>query len=236
MSVLPHERPPQRGRAATPLKVLLADDHPLILAGIRRTLEDGEGIEIVGEARSCRELLALIPRRQPNVVLMDLRMPDASGIECIARIRADWPTVKVVVLSACDDRASVEGALRAGASAYVIKSVQPVDIASVLRQTWGCATVFYAAGGEGNVVGRVAAEEGPPETVLTDRERAVLVALAAGRTTAEISRELWLSEHTVKYHLTNIYRKLDVGNRAAAVRRAFELGLAPADPSSTAAA
>lgn len=235
MSVLKHEAP-QKGTNPGPLKVLLADDHPLILAGIRRTLEDAEGIEIVGEARSSRELLALIDRRRPDVILMDLRMPDTDGTDHIEQVRAGWPELKVVVLSACDDRASVEGALRAGASAYVIKSVQPVDIASVLRQTAGLGTIFYASSEKPNVVGNIAADPPPVPSTLTGRERDVLVALAAGKTTAQISQELWLSEHTVKYHLSNIYRKLGVGNRAAAVRRAFEQGLvAPHKPVGAAA-
>jgi len=235
MSVLLHERPP-KGHGPAPLKVLLADDHPLILAGIRRTLEDADGIEIVGEARSCQELLALVERRRPDLVLMDLRMPDANGTEHIEKIRASWPQVKVVILSACDDRPSVEGALRAGANAYVIKSVQPIDIASVLRQTSGLGTVFYAPSGDAAVVGKIAPDEEPVPSILTERERDVLAALAAGKTTAQISQELWLSEHTVKYHLTNIYRKLEVGNRAAAVRRAFEQGLVTPTPRVGAAA
>ena len=115
----------------TPLRVLIADDHPLMLAGIRRTLERSENIEIVGEARSGQEVLDLVERSKPQVVLLDLRMPGMSGDECIEQIRTSWPEVKVVVLSALDDIKSVDAALNAGASAYVVKSVMPADIASV---------------------------------------------------------------------------------------------------------
>ena len=209
---------------ATPLKVLIADDHPLMLAGIRRALERAEHIEIVGEARSGPELIDMIERRRPGLVLMDLRMPGVSGSECVERIRDTWPEVKVVVLSACEDRPSIDSALNAGASAYIVKSVNPFDIASVLRQTWGAGTVFHAVSSPRPVVGQPIREE-PQGPVLTERERTILASVASGMTTAAISEELWVSEHTVKFHLTNIYRKLGVPNRAGAVRYALENGL-----------
>jgi DNA-binding NarL/FixJ family response regulator len=201
-----------------PIKLLLADDHPLVIAGIRRALEHHGELEIVGEARSGPELLALIERRRPDVVLMDFVMPGMSGADCIAQIRADWPDVKVIVLSAHHDRGSIDSALEAGATTYVVKSVNPSDLASIVVQV--CA---------GNVFHRTAApapavelDEAPNRPNLTQRERAILHAVAAGRTTAAISREECVSEHTVKFHLTNIYRKLGVANRAAAVRCALE--------------
>ena len=208
----------------TPLRVLIADDHPLMLAGIRRALERGENIEIVGEARSGPELLDMIERRRPGLVLMDLRMPGVHGSECVEAIRERCPDIKVVVLSACEDRQSIEGALAAGASAYIVKSVHPPDIASVLRQTWGCGSVFHAVTQRRPVLGLTTTEE-PQGPVLTEREHTILAAAAAGLTTAAISEQLWVSEHTVKFHLTNIYRKLGVPNRAGAVRYALENGI-----------
>jgi DNA-binding NarL/FixJ family response regulator len=206
-----------------PLQVLIADDHPLMLAGIRRALERTEEIEVVGEARSAGEVMGLVDRRRPQVVLLDLRMPGGSGCECIERIREGWPEVKVVVLSADEDRGSIAAALSAGASAYIVKSVNPADIASVLRQT-ASGDVFHAvAWGHG----RVPPTDEPEGPVLTDRERTILNAVALGQTTAQISMELWVSEHTVKFHLTNIYRKLGVTNRAGAVRYALQNGLVP---------
>lgn len=207
--------------AASPLQVLIADDHPLMLAGIRRALERAENIEIVGEARSGPELLDMIERRCPDLVLMDFRMPGLSGCDCIEQIRARWPAVKVVVLSACEDRGTIDGALAAGASAYVVKSVNPFDIASVLRQALGNGTVFHAIARSRPVIGRPV-EVGPEVPVLTDREQTILASVAAGMTTAAISEKLWVSEHTVKFHLTNIYRKLGVSNRAGAVRYALK--------------
>ena len=205
-----------------PIRVLIADDHPLIIAGVRRTIEHLEDIEVVGEAHSGSELLHLIERRDPSVVLMDLRMPGMSGFDCIEQIRGRWPLIKVVVLSACDDRETIDGALRAGANAYVLKSAQPIDIASVLRQV-ASGAVFYAPATPAR--GAEPADD-HPGPALTDRERSILAAVASGLTTAAISREMWVSEHTVKFHLTNIYRKLGVANRAGAVRYALEHRLA----------
>src|SRR5437660_7617825 len=184
---------PGGATVVAPLKVLIADDHPLMLAGIRRALERGESIEIAGEARSGPELLDMIERRRPGLVLMDLRMPGVRGSECVETIRSRWPEVKVVVLSACEDRASIDGALAAGASAYIVKSVHPPDIASVLRQTWGSGTVFHAVTGQRAVLGLAPVGE-PQGPVLTEREQTILSSVAAGMTTAAISEQLWVSE------------------------------------------
>ncbi len=208
---------------STPLKVLLADDHPLLLAGIRRALEHSENIEVVGEAHSGPEVMSLIERRRPQLVLLDLRMPGVTGTECIERIRDAWPEVKTVVLSAAADRTSIDAALSAGASAYMVKSVVPSDVASVIRQA-ASGSVFHARSGPRTEHPEPAPEQPP----LTERERVILESVAAGLTTAAISRNLWVSEHTVKFHLTNIYRKLGVANRAGAVRWALENGLVAA--------
>jgi DNA-binding NarL/FixJ family response regulator len=200
------------------LKVLVADDHPLILQGLRRTLEACDDIDVVGEARSGAELVGLVERRRPDVVLLDLRMPGLDGVECVKQIKQSSPDVKAVVLSACDDRPSIESAQRAGASAYVLKSVSSIDIPALLRQVAAGYTLFQTPNDADP-----ADAAGAPE--LTERELTVLAAIASGMTTKAISSELWISEHTIKFHLTNIYRKLGVPNRSGAVRYAFEHGL-----------
>lgn len=205
----------------TSTRVLIADDHPLILAGIRRALDRSEEIEVVGEATSGPQVLAMVERRRPEVVLLDLHMPGVDGPELIEAIRGQWPDVKTVVLSANEDRSSIDGALNAGASAYIVKSVNPSDLPSVIRQVAGGA-IFHAPSRPASAA--AAAESAGPD--LTERERTILAAIASGQTTAAISRELWVSEHTIKFHLTNIYRKLGVTNRAGAVRFAIERGLA----------
>lgn len=205
------------------LKVLVADDHPLILQGLRRSLEACDDIEVVGEARSGTEVVALVERRRPDVVLLDLRMPGMDGVECVKQIKQSSPEVKAVVLSACDDRPSIESAEKAGASAYVIKSVSSVDIPALLRQVAAGYTLFQAPKDE-----RAADRQDADAPALTERELTILASVASGLTTKAISSELWVSEHTVKFHLTNIYRKLGVSNRSGAVRYAYEHGLVPA--------
>jgi DNA-binding NarL/FixJ family response regulator len=200
------------------VRLLIADDQPLIIAGIRRTMEHFDDIEIVGEAHSGPELMQLIERRAPQVLLMDVRMKGVYGVEWIEQLHSSRPDLKVVVLSACDDRSVIDAALRGGASAYILKSADPVDIASVLRQA-SCGSVFHAPS---SIPRGADPSDGPQLPALTDREQTILAAVGSGMTTAAISQKLWVSEHTVKFHLTNIYRKLGVPNRAGAVRYAVE--------------
>jgi DNA-binding NarL/FixJ family response regulator len=204
-----------------PLRVLLADDHPLIIAGIRRTLEHYDDIEVVGEAHSGPELRHLVERRDPTVVLVDLTMPGVDGVEHIEFLRETYPELKIVVLSASEDRPTIDAALRAGAGAYVLKSAYTTDIAAVLRQA-SSGAVFHAPAYQPAVSER---SDEPQLPALTEREQSILAKVAGGLTTAAISRDLWVSEHTIKFHLTNIYRKLGVANRASAIRYALEHGI-----------
>ena len=213
------------GREAGPITVLLADDHPVVIGGIRRALEGHDDIEIVGEAHCGREVLQMIERRQPRLVLLDLSMPGVDGLELVEQIVATWPSVKTVILSSCEDRGVINAALAAGASAYVVKSILTMDVASVLRQA-STGGVFHAATQQHDP--SWSPPESAPHAGLTSREAAILKAVAQGLTTAAISKDLWVSEHTVKFHLTNIYRKLGVANRAGAIRYALEHGLAAA--------
>ncbi len=207
------------------IKVLIADDHPLILQGLRRTLEACDDIEVVGEARDGDEVPPLVARRAPDVVLMDLRMPGLDGVECVREIKAAAPEVKAVLLTANEDRASIEAAVAAGASGYVLKSVSALDVPAVVRQVAAGYVMFHEPSGDAQSTG-----ERGETPALTERETTILAAVASGKTTKAISAELWVSEHTVKFHLTNIYRKLGVSNRSGAVRYAFEHGLVPAGP------
>jgi DNA-binding NarL/FixJ family response regulator len=200
------------------VKVVVADDHALVLAGIRRVLNASPGVEIVGEARSGEEALALVERTRPHLALLDMRMPGCDGLTCLERIRRRYPSVKVVMLSANTRRDDIDGALQRGASAYIVKSVDPTDIAAVIRQVvYG--TVHFAA------VPREDDQTGAEEQVLTGRERTILETAAEGLSTTAISRHHGITEKTVKFHLTNIYRKLEVTNRTGALRCAYEQGL-----------
>jgi DNA-binding NarL/FixJ family response regulator len=201
------------------MKVVLADDHRLMLSGIRRALEADGGFEIVGETQNGAQVLPLVTRTRPDLVLLDLRMPNMDGLACLDEIKRRYPEIRVVMLSASQNEQMIETALRRGASAYVIKNIDPTDLPSTLRQAL-----------EGNVYSTVGVSpesesRGPRAAGLTDREISILKALAKGLSNDEIAKEFWVARQTVKFHLTNIYRKLDVRNRTEAIRKAYAFGI-----------
>jgi len=201
------------------MKVLIADDHPLVRSGVRRALEEEHDIEVVGEATNGAKVLPLIGQTGPDIVVLDISMPQLDGLACLDQIRRRYPDVKVVILSASGDPDRVQAALARGAKAYVLKSVAVRDLASALRQAVE-GTVFQALGVQHDSEGQLAGSAG-----LTKRETAILRAVARGLTNQAIGREFWVSEQTVKFHLRNIFRKLEVGSRTEAARYAFEHGL-----------
>jgi DNA-binding NarL/FixJ family response regulator len=201
------------------LRVLLADDHKLILDGIRNALEATDEFEVVGEATKGSHVMPLVGRTQPDVVLLDLRMPEVDGLVCLDQIKSRYPDIKVIVLSVSTDQKLIENVLKRGASAYIVKSVNPVDLPSAIRQAVD-ETVYTAIGLPDDPSSTAAKAAG-----LTDRELAILTALARGLSNAGIAKELWVAPQTVKFHLTNIYRKLGVANRTEAARYAYQQGL-----------
>jgi DNA-binding NarL/FixJ family response regulator len=202
------------------MRVLIADDHPLILAGVKHALEEADGFEVVAEASTGAQVLPLVSQTSPDLCLLDMRMPEMDGLTCLERIRKRHPDVKVVILSVSTDPDVIQDVLNRGASAYIVKSVNPVDIPSALRQALE-GSVFNAVGlPEARV-----AEDAAKAAGLTDRETSILKALARGLSNDAIGKELWVAEQTVKFHLTNIYRKLGVSNRTEATRYAYENGL-----------
>ena len=201
-----------------PLKILLADDHALMLEAIKLALADETDFEIVGEAESGSRLLPLINQTEPDLVLLDLAMPGIDGITCIKLIRKRCPWVRTIVLSAHDSDNVVEAALDAGADAFIVKSVDPADLAAALREA--LKKPVATAIGRASHVHPAIEEKG-----LSKREVDVLRALADGKSNKEIARTLWLAQQTVKFHLTSIYRKLDVNSRTQAVNWAYSHGL-----------
>jgi DNA-binding NarL/FixJ family response regulator len=201
------------------MKVLIADDHPLVLEGVRRTLAAAGDIVIVAEARSGSQVLPLVRRTNPDIVLLDMRMPGLDGLGCLEQLRKHAPNVKVIVLSAYKDADHVQAAFDRGASGYIVKSVDPVDLPSALRQA--VAGTFFPPLGMASVCDDAVAAAG-----LTQRELDILKALARGLSNAAVGKEFWVTEQTVKFHLSNIYRKLGVANRTEAARYAYEHGLA----------
>lgn len=205
------------------VRVLVVDDHQLVLEAVRAALEAEPELEVVGEALSGSEALALVDRLRPDVVLLDLRMPVMDGLRCLEELSVRARAPRVVVLTGHDDPSLAQDVLERGASAFVSKHIDPRDLAAVLRQVVEGTVVSQAAfAGEGR------AERSAREAGLTARERDVLAALAEGRSNKQIALALHVSEQAVKYHLTNLYRKLDAANRVEALRRATELGLVDA--------
>jgi DNA-binding NarL/FixJ family response regulator len=201
------------------LKVVIADDHRLILDGIKSSLEEDGGFEVVGEATSGERVLPIVGQTSPDLVVLDLRMPGMDGLTCLDQIKKRHPAVKVVILSVSTDERLIETILARGASAYIVKSVNPIDLPAALRQAVD-GTVFSAIGLPESTAPGAAKAAG-----LTDRELAILSALARGLSNGQIGKELWIAEQTVKFHLTNVYRKLGVANRTEAARFAYQQGL-----------
>ncbi len=201
------------------IKVLIADDHRLILSAVRRALAAADDIEIVAEARRGSQVLPLVHQEQPDVCLLDVRMPEMDGLTCAERIREAAPDTRVVMLSASAEPESADEALVRGADAYVAKSVDPQELATALRRV-----------NDGESFRLGVAEPGAREDAagLTERELSILQAVARGLSNQAISGELWITEQTVKFHLTNIYRKLEVSSRAEAARYALSRGIAAA--------
>jgi DNA-binding NarL/FixJ family response regulator len=201
------------------VRVLIADDHQLTLEAVKAALLETQGIRIVAEASSGRQALAAVARSRPDAALIDMHMPGAiDGLTCAERIRKAYPEVRVVVISGFTDEASVKMAFRRGAHAFISKGVDPRDLGPTVRQ---CVrgTVFHAPFDDAS-----SSLEGLGEG-LTEREMAVLKAVAAGLSNQAVAKHLWVTDHTVKFHLTNIFRKLQVSNRTEAARWAQQRGL-----------
>ena len=204
------------------LRILIADDHPLIIKGIREALSGEPDLEVVGEASSGAQVMPLVAHSSPDLVLLDLRLPDADGLRLLEQIRERHPQVKVAMLSVVSDAGEITKALERGACAYIVKSIDSADLAAAIRQA--LSGTFYCIGG-------LNLDEPAPresEAGLSGREVEILQGVARGLSNRAIAGELWLSDQTVKFHLHNIYRKLGVSNRTEAAKYAFEHGLADA--------
>jgi two-component system, NarL family, response regulator DegU len=198
------------------VRVLIADDHQLMVEGTKRALEGAKDFEVVGEASNGAQVLPLVKRLRPDLVLLDIRMPQMDGLTCLAKIREQFPEIKVAMLSVSQDPELIQTVLKRGAAAYIVKSVNPVDLPAALRQAVN-GTVFTTVG-----VTEDSGERSAKEAGLTEREIVILRAVARGLSNEAIAKELWVAEQTVKFHLTNIYRKLGVANRTEAARYAFD--------------
>ncbi len=210
------------------IRILLADDHPFFRDGVRVLLDSVADTEVVGEAGSGEQAIELAAALQPDVVLMDINMPDTNGIEATRRILDTSPHVAVLMVTMYEDDDSVFSAIRAGARGYLLKGANQVELLRAIRAVHG-GEVIFAAGIARRVMSYFAAPKPSvpwqPFPDLTDREREILGLIAQGYDNAELVRRLVLSPKTVRNHISNIFSKLQVADRAEAIARAHEAGL-----------
>lgn len=212
------------------LRLLLADDHPLIREGLRSSLAD-QGFQVVAEAEDGRSAVDLALEHRPDVVVIDIGMPELDGLEACRRILRQRPNSRVMVLTAHDDEGMREAALKAGAMAYVLKSATTGEISDAVRALARGESLLGKVDGQRPKQDRVLQldryfqTQHPNDPVLTKREQEVLQLFANGKSTVEVSRALTISQKTVKNHLTSIYQKLNVRDRTEAVLLAVRMGL-----------
>jgi DNA-binding NarL/FixJ family response regulator len=213
-----------RHPAAAPLTVLIVDDHPVVREGLHGMLAAEPEITVVAEAASGHEAVAMARLHRPDVVLMDLRMPDGDGVEATTGVLSAAPGTRVLVLTTYDTDADIIRAVEAGATGYLLKDTPRADLISAIQSAARGETVLGPT-----VAGRLVSHLRRPATdPLSTRETQVLALVARGRTNSEIGQALFISEATVKTHLLRAFGKLGVSDRTAAVTKAIELGMLPA--------
>lgn len=211
------------------IRIIVVDDHQLFREGLTALLDAAPGTEVVGQAGTGADALGQVEEAAPDVVLMDIMMPDMNGIEATRRLRADHPQVEVVMLTMLEDDDSLFAAMCAGAHGYILKGADKDEVLRTVRAVAGgealfgpaiaqrLTTFFQYAEGEGISVA--------PFPELTDREREVLDRIAEGLTNQQIAERLYISPKTVSNHISNVFAKLHIDDRAAAIVKAREAGL-----------
>jgi DNA-binding NarL/FixJ family response regulator len=213
------------------IRVLLADDHRMLREGLRRSLAD-EGFDIVGEAENGEQAVSLAADLTPDIVLMDVSMPELDGVEATRIIRANADAPQVIMLTMHADKEVLAEAIRAGASGYLVKDCSTEEIADAMRMAMQGDTALspQLAATMLDEVRRLDVAETPEEErVITKREEEVLQLIADGCSTPEVAEQLYISQKTVKNHLASIYQKLDARDRTQAVLQAVRMGIVHLD-------
>jgi len=205
------------------MRIAIVDDDPLVRMGLRAIVGSEPGWEVVAEAGDGNEAIAVVREHQPDVVLMDVRMPNLDGLAATRAITADLPSVKILVLTTFEVDEYVFDAMRAGASGFVLKRVPPAELIEAVRLVAAGESLLFPASTRA-VIERFASSEGVEMPQLTEREQVVLRELARGRSNLEIASGLFVSVETVKSHVASILMKLGVRDRTQAVIVAYESG------------
>ena len=210
-----------------PIQVLIADDHTLFRAGLRSLLRLFPDIQVVGEASTGDEIIAQADALQPDIILMDIQMPGVNGIEATRRIIRRSPNIGIIVVTMFEDDSSVFSAMRAGARGYILKEAGEEEVLRAIRAVAQGEAIFSPAIARRlvNFFSNPPQEANPAFPELTEREREILDLIARGESNAEIAQRLVLSPHTVRNHISNIFSKLQVADRAQAIIRARDAGL-----------
>ncbi len=208
-----------------PIRVMIVDDHDMVRRGLIAYLEDEVGLELVGEAGDGREAVQICDQVRPDVVLMDLVMPELSGAEATRIIRDRWPQVQVIALTSFQEKDLVQDALRAGAISYLLKNVSGQDLVETIRAAHAGRSTLAAEAVQALI--QPTTPRPDPGYDLTPRERDVLALLVEGLTNAEIAGRLGVSRSTVKVHMSNILSKLGVSSRGEAIGVAIRHNLIP---------
>jgi DNA-binding NarL/FixJ family response regulator len=214
--------------SSAPIRVILADDHAVVRAGIRQFLEIGENIQVIAEVDNGQEACKLIEHYQPDVAVLDLQMPIMSGIEVARWVRSHHPQTAILILTAFDDDPFITAALQAGANGYMLKTASPQEIIQAVQEVHAGNPALAPAVAQRliDLMGQRQASQ--PVEQLTGREMEVLSLAGRGQTNKAIAHELGISDRTVQNHLARIYEKLQAASRTEAVMRAVSLGWLPA--------
>ncbi|MBK9715848.1 MAG: response regulator transcription factor [Kouleothrix sp.] len=207
------------------IRILIADDHPIVREGLVAVLETQPDFEIAGEAASGAQAVERAAALRPDVILLDLELPELDGVAALRAIRAADPAARAIIFTAFDTDERILGAVQAGAQGYLLKGAPREDLFQAIRVVHGGGSLLQPV-----VAARLLRQVSSPSPAalpepLTERELEVLRLLARGRQNKEIAGELWISERTVKFHVSGILAKLGVGNRTEAVSKAAQLGL-----------
>lgn len=203
-----------------PIRILIVDDHAVVRSGLSKFLMVNKDFKLVAEASDGAEALQMVALHHPDVVLMDLMMPDVDGITATRLIRQKYPQVKIIALTSFSEQNLIQGALQAGVTGYLQKNVTAVELANAIRSAYQGRTTLSPEAL--NVLANAGAQPVIPGNELTEREREVLKAMVEGLNNQEIAKKLVISLGTVKFHISNIFQKLGVNSRVEAVKLAIE--------------